>query len=652
MLTLRKLAVATPRPILIRALMQCRVNITRATERQDDFGNTIKECAALVRATDGDRFALIMFYEPDKKNLSESKVWAHCSCPYFCVAKGTLVPTSRGMLPIEDVPVGAVVATHAGFKEVVQHHKVGTKEAFTITTKMGYELCGSDAHPVMVLNDDLGLEWKRLWEVKPGDRVALSMKKKPFATEYPEIKFELDRRQVTQRTPPKIPQILNEDLAKVLGYLVAEGAALRHRVEFCNKDPDIEEDYREAFFRCFGEYPLARSPYYHSAEGEWYCQFFGSLGIERGVKSDKKTVPPLVFVAPRSVQQSYLKAYFEGDGSAGNGRQVSAYTISTEMAKQLQLLLNNFGVISSRIGTSYNDYVDPKTKQRVALDRPRTMWRITISGESVDSFVNEIGFVSARKNDVLIGAKRSRKKQRGFPHQGMRNVRRQLKKHRRGGPTGAKYVCVDGTLRNIHLVPDRTLTGLTISSIETYLAKSGDDLALVDPALKSRLESLLSSDAYFDEIVTTTKCEADLYDITVADHHSFVANGFVNHNTFHVETINALKKSSDVINSNGDLPVIRNPRMIPHLCKHLVALAKLAVTAKYKQTGKPKAKQKVPPAKVLRRPGDKPDPTEKTGVKRPPKIKDTPKPGAKKPLAPPRPGPKPPARQGLKRPKQ
>ncbi len=108
MLTLRKLVTATPRPILIRALMQCRVNITRAVQDADEFGNPVKECAGLVRATDGDRFAVLMFYNPEKKNLAESKIWAHCSCPYFTfnvevtntLRKSSDIINSNGELPV------------------------------------------------------------------------------------------------------------------------------------------------------------------------------------------------------------------------------------------------------------------------------------------------------------------------------------------------------------------------------------------------------------------------------------------------------------------------------------------------------------------------------------------------------------------------
>jgi hypothetical protein len=108
MLTLRTLVRNTPRPIAIRALMQCRTNITRALITEDDFGNRVREVAGLVRATDGDRFAIIMFYEPDKKDLAASKIWTHCSCPFYTyhlevvnsLRKSSDIINSNGELPV------------------------------------------------------------------------------------------------------------------------------------------------------------------------------------------------------------------------------------------------------------------------------------------------------------------------------------------------------------------------------------------------------------------------------------------------------------------------------------------------------------------------------------------------------------------------
>jgi len=108
MLTLKTLLRATPHPVRARALLQCRTTVTRAILETDEFGNRRKNVAALVRATDGDRFCTIMFYDPAKADLVQSRVWAACSCPYFCFNVETVnalhkscdVINSNGELPL------------------------------------------------------------------------------------------------------------------------------------------------------------------------------------------------------------------------------------------------------------------------------------------------------------------------------------------------------------------------------------------------------------------------------------------------------------------------------------------------------------------------------------------------------------------------
>lgn len=60
------------------------------------------------------------------------------------------------------------------------------------------------------------------------------------------------------------------------------------------------------------------------------------------------------------------------------------------------------------------------------------------------------------------------------------------------------------------------------------------------------------------------------------------------HFTYNLEVVLARHNSSSVRLSNGDLPKVRNKKMIPYLCKHLVVAARLALA----QT-KNKAKQKL-----------------------------------------------------------
>lgn len=52
---------------------------------------------------------------------------------------------------------------------------------------------------------------------------------------------------------------------------------------------------------------------------------------------------------------------------------------------------------------------------------------------------------------------------------------------------------------------------------------------------------------------------------------------------YYVEVALAARGSSSVMISNGNFPKIRNPRMRPYLCKHLLATGKAATDAKAKK---------------------------------------------------------------------
>lgn len=52
---------------------------------------------------------------------------------------------------------------------------------------------------------------------------------------------------------------------------------------------------------------------------------------------------------------------------------------------------------------------------------------------------------------------------------------------------------------------------------------------------------------------------------------------------YHVEVADAARGASNVITSTGAYPKIRNPRMKPHLCKHLIAAIPQIVGSKAKR---------------------------------------------------------------------
>lgn len=72
-----------------------------------------------------------------------------------------------------------------------------------------------------------------------------------------------------------------------------------------------------------------------------------------------------------------------------------------------------------------------------------------------------------------------------------------------------------------------------------------------------------------------------VYDITVPGPHRFAANGLIAHNceayVYNFEYANCRRGAAYMIYCNGEPPVWTNPGLAPGLCKHLIALAKIAI---------------------------------------------------------------------------
>jgi hypothetical protein len=79
----------------------------------------------------------------------------------------------------------------------------------------------------------------------------------------------------------------------------------------------------------------------------------------------------------------------------------------------------------------------------------------------------------------------------------------------------------------------------------------------------------------------TYAAKQHVYDITVPGPHRFAANGVIAHNcenfVYVFEYANASVGASRLIYSNGEPPNFTNPRLAPGCCKHIIALAKVAI---------------------------------------------------------------------------
>nr|BAL58630.1 stage V sporulation protein R [Candidatus Acetothermum autotrophicum] len=351
---------------------------------------------------------------------------------WACVVAGTLVFTDHGLIPIEEIVTQQKplwVSDGERLRKIYDWAKFPNREIMKIRTRRGLTLAGSVTHRIMMADGT----WKRLDEVKIGDRVRLGAGLGTWASHYVPLRWapsqrltlrevatqagvSIDtviryRRGWTVRKPTaiaaalalyeesasgavqrlrhalRIPPTLHEELAAFLGYLIGDGhiSRAKHVVGFTSGDWEQAQRFKELGQRLFGLAGQLRR------DGRrWRVSFYSLnlidfleyLGMKTGRSASVKEIPPLILRSPASVVAAFLRAYFDCDAHAGP-QGVILSTASESLAQSTQLILLNFGVLSRR------------------RRQGDGTWHIHIAGRSAMAFQQKIGFGLSRKRQAL-----------------------------------------------------------------------------------------------------------------------------------------------------------------------------------------------------------------------------------------------------------
>ncbi len=192
----------------------------------------------------------------------------------------------------------------------------------------------------------------------------------------------------------RLPAIftVDQEMGKILGYLVSEGTISAHATIISNTDPEVITDATTALKKigvCHFTTPKS------IVIGDVvFSALLNALGMRK--KSGDKRVPSVMFASDRATQASFISAYFEGDGGV-DGAAVTAVSKSKMLISDLSYLLYNFGIIA-RIAVR-RKMIPGKTKSNYYL--------LTISGQhNLSQFETAVNFISERKKGFLVKLKR------------------------------------------------------------------------------------------------------------------------------------------------------------------------------------------------------------------------------------------------------
>jgi ribonucleoside-diphosphate reductase alpha chain len=177
-----------------------------------------------------------------------------------CIAKGTLIPTSQGLIPIENIAPPHPEDTFAqveglytaeGYR-ITAHYYAGKKRGIRVRLDNGAELVGAwESHRLLTPEG-----WRLMRELKPGDIVLgkLVPSHGPGGLPLPEAsEFPLK----TNARDLPLPEKMSEDLALFLGMLAADGSTAEATgfVGIATKSPEVERTFCQIVEKLFGVKP-------------------------------------------------------------------------------------------------------------------------------------------------------------------------------------------------------------------------------------------------------------------------------------------------------------------------------------------------------------------------------------------------------------
>jgi DNA gyrase subunit A len=442
----------------------------------------------------------------------------HAAASRYCVTGDTLILTEKGIMPIkeisdkEETKINMKVLSHDGKKnKASKFFNSGKHKTIKILTKSGYSLEGSYNHPILTwkVGSDFKpiVSWKLLEKLDKDDVIIINRENNLFSKNSLDLKKYFPEKGFKNNI--RLPSKMNKDLAFLLGALVSEGSFHNKQILFNNKDMEFYNKVKSIILSNFRGVQL----YERQIKGDCrelsiyeqkIVMFLENIGL-KNVKSHEKEIPFSVLMSLKKDIKSFLIGLFEGDGGVafridkrhgGKNMLICYDSKSKKLIKQIKILLLNFGIISN----------SPQ------IDKRCNCFKLCLSSQdNILRFYKELGFFSNRKNAKL-------------------KLVNELNSTRLGKTDFIPFL-------NDYLRLKYPLTFIIKNNFDRYnsLKKNYSKLLkIIDKVDKVLIYWLLKNRFYFDQLseIERTKEEKEVFSVKVESNcHSFIANGFVNHNT-------------------------------------------------------------------------------------------------------------------------
>ncbi len=439
----------------------------------------------------------------------------------LCTTEDTNIITNHGIKIIKDIKLGEEVAHDIGKNIVIDKQYMGEKEVFEIITKYGYSMEVTEDHLVKVVNylgEYVDTKLKNLDITK--DSICI----KKGSNLFPKNDVYFDNFETYKNTNYKtlvLPKKLTIEWAAFLGLFIAEGCVIKVRNRetysvvsfgFSKSDKEFIHKIDTLLYNLFGNRVSKPNDKYDRYSinsilfSEWLVNILNIKNID---KTKEISIPKCIKESKMEYQIEFLKWLFEGDGtikSRGNSYVIQYSSKSKILVKDIQLMLLNFGILSSITSENRNGYPDKYYCLSI------------VSNEGSFTFMDQIGFLTNRKNNLAIN----------------KNIY-----------NSSAYFINSNVDRMKNIMSNRNTSKQLKDRF--YSSRYSDHVGNV------YFKELSEYDDFFNLIYKngivplpiesiTSKGIKKVYDLSIENHQYFLANGFIVHNCYGMSSMGLSKR--------------------------------------------------------------------------------------------------------------
>jgi len=327
-----------------------------------------------------------------------------------CLSLDTLVMKDNGeILEIKDCHNPMIIISENFNKEQSEETPLiakweTEKELFRIITKYPrFEIKASKDHTFFVRTDK-GVEEKPLSEIKEEDYLIMP-EKINLDLEDQKINFIPKIKQKFNLKKIRIPDSINPELARILGYYLGDGNYEIDRITFFEQRKDVAEYYQKLIKDVF---EIKSDLRFRDSKNYWQLRVYSriiSQLFKQLFPEQNRTIPSIILKSSDESLASFIAGFFDAEGYVSSNT-IALGTNNKLLQRQLQLALLRLGIISSIL--EYDNKRNPYS------NKPR--YTLTIDDtKSLEIFMKKIGFSSIEKKQrlgILIKKRSNRSKVR------------------------------------------------------------------------------------------------------------------------------------------------------------------------------------------------------------------------------------------------